>query len=111
MRNFENLNKGIGEVFRVLRPGGTFIVLEFSRPRNPVFKRLYFFYFTKMLPWLGKVVSKDKSAYAYLPESVRDFPDGENFLAILESAGFVKCRWLSQTMGIAAIYEAQKPEK
>ena len=111
VRNFENLKKGLDEIFRILRPGGTFIVLEFSRPKNPVFRKLYFFYFTKVLPWLGKVVSKDKSAYTYLPESVREFPDGEEFGAILGSVGFVKCRWSPQTLGIATIYEAQKPEK
>jgi demethylmenaquinone methyltransferase/2-methoxy-6-polyprenyl-1,4-benzoquinol methylase len=111
VRNFENLNRGLNEILRVLRPGGNFVVLEFSRPRNPVFKRLYFFYFTKMLPWLGRMVSKDKSAYSYLPESVKEFPDGEKFGALLDAAGFVNCRWIPQTFGIATIYEAQKPEK
>ncbi|MEE4286980.1 MAG: bifunctional demethylmenaquinone methyltransferase/2-methoxy-6-polyprenyl-1,4-benzoquinol methylase UbiE [Mariniphaga sp.] len=110
VRNFENLEKGLAEIYRVLRPGGAFIVLEFSLPKNKVFRNLYFFYFIKVLPWLGRLVSKDNRAYTYLPESVREFPDGADFVRILEKTGFVKSRWMSQTMGIAAIYESQKPK-
>lgn len=110
VRNFENLEKGLAEIFRVLRPGGVFVVLEFSLPKNKVFRSLYFFYFLKVLPWLGRLISKNSRAYTYLPESVREFPDGENFARILEKVGFEKCRWAPQTMGIATIYQAQKPE-
>lgn len=110
VRNFENLEQGLTEIFRVLRPGGVFVVLEFSLPKSKVFRRLYFFYFLKVLPWLGRLVSKDNRAYTYLPESVREFPDGEDFARILEKAGFEKCRWVPQTFGIATIYEAQKPK-
>ncbi|MGC9355927.1 MAG: ubiquinone/menaquinone biosynthesis methyltransferase, partial [Mariniphaga sp.] len=110
VRNFENLEKGLAEIFRVLRPGGVFVVLEFSVPKNKVFRSLYFFYFLKVLPWLGRLISKNSRAYTYLPESVREFPDGENFALILEKVGFEKCRWVPQTMGIATIYQAQKPE-
>lgn len=110
VRNFENLEKGLIEIFRVLRPGGVFVVLEFSLPKNKLFRRLYFFYFLKVLPWLGRLVSNDNQAYSYLPESVREFPDGENFARILEKVGFEQCRWVPQTMGIATIYEAQKPK-
>jgi demethylmenaquinone methyltransferase/2-methoxy-6-polyprenyl-1,4-benzoquinol methylase len=110
VRNFENLEKGLAEIFRVLRPGGVFVVLEFSLPKNKVFRSLYFFYFLKVLPWLGRLISKNSRAYTYLPESVREFPDGKNFARILEKAGFEKCRWVPQTMGIATIYQAQKPE-
>lgn len=110
VRNFENLEQGLAEIFRVLRPGGVFMVLEFSLPKSKVFRGLYFFYFLKVLPWLGQLVSKDNRAYTYLPESVREFPDGEDFARILEKAGFEKCRWVPQTFGIATIYEAQKPK-
>lgn len=110
VRNFENLEKGLSEIYRVLNPGGAFIVLEFSQPRNKFFRKLYFFYFNRVLPKLGSLVSKDNKAYTYLPESVREFPDGDDFTGILEKTGFENCRWLPQTMGIATIYEAQKPK-
>lgn len=110
VRNFENLEKGLSEIFRVLRPGGVFVVLEFSLPQNKLFRSLYFFYFLKVLPLLGRMVSKDNRAYTYLPESVREFPDGEDFSRVLEKVGFEKCRWVPQTFGIATIYEAQKPK-
>ncbi len=110
VRNFENLGKGLSEIFRVLRPGGAFIVLEFSKPRNVFIRKLYFFYFTRVMPLLGRLVSKDNRAYTYLPESVNEFPDGDDFTSFLKSAGFVKCSWVFQTMGIATIYEAQKPK-
>ena len=110
VRNFENLEKGLKEINRVLKPEGVFIVLEFSQPRKAPFKQLYFFYFDRILPLLGRAVSKDNRAYTYLPESVREFPDGDAFISVLEKTGFEKCRWLPQTFGIASIYEAQKPE-
>lgn len=110
VRNFENLEKGLSEIFRVLKPGGIFIVLEFSRPRKAFFKQLYFFYFKNILPMLGRLVSKDNSAYTYLPESVNEFPDGDSFVSILEKTGYQNCSWHPQTLGIASIYKTQKPE-
>ena len=110
VRNFENLNKGLAEIFRVLKPGGTFVVLEFSRPKKIPFKQMYNFYFAKILPVLGRVISKDKRAYNYLPESVNEFPDGDDFIAVLKQIGFVNFSYSPQTFGIATIYEAQKPE-
>lgn len=110
VRNFEILKKGLAEILRVLKPGGVFIVLEFSKPRRSPFKQLYYFYFKKILPLVGRLVSKDHRAYTYLPESVNEFPDGEDFTRILESVGFVNGKCFPQSFGIASIYEAQKPE-
>ena len=76
VRNFENLEKGLAEIRRVLKPGGVLVVLEFSRPKTFPFRQLYNFYFKAILPKLGRLISKDKSAYTYLPESVEAFPDG-----------------------------------
>lgn len=110
VRNFETLEKGLSEILRVLKPGGIFIVLEFSKPRKSPFKQLYYFYFRKIIPMLGKLISKDNSAYSYLPESVNKFPDGEDFIKILNTVGFINNRWHSQTFGIASIYQTEKPK-
>ncbi len=109
VRNFETLEKGLSEICRVLKPGGIFIVLEFSKPLKPPFKQLYYFYFKRILPLLGRLISNDKSAYTYLPESVNEFPDGNAFTGILEKVGFVNCKFFPQTFGIATIYQANKP--
>jgi demethylmenaquinone methyltransferase / 2-methoxy-6-polyprenyl-1,4-benzoquinol methylase len=111
VRNFENLETGLIEIKRVLKPGGVFYILEFSKPVRSPYKQIYQFYFTKILPLIGRMVSKDSNAYTYLPESVNEFPDGENFLTILAEVGFVECKCFVQTFGIASIYEAQKPKK
>lgn len=108
VRNFENLEKGLSEMNRVLRPGGRAIILEFSKPTVFPFKQLYNFYFRWILPKIGKVVSKDNAAYTYLPESVNEFPFGDNFLQILKKTGYknTKCRPL--TLGISSIYVGEK---
>ena len=110
VRNFENLTKGLAEILRVLKPGGVFYILEFSKPIKSPVKQIYKFYFTQILPLIGRVVSKDNSAYTYLPESVNEFPDGDRFLAILAEVGFINNRCFTQTFGIASIYEAFKSE-
>jgi demethylmenaquinone methyltransferase/2-methoxy-6-polyprenyl-1,4-benzoquinol methylase len=110
VRNFETLKTGLSEIKRVLKPGGVFFVLEFSKPEKSPYKNLYQFYFTKILPFIGKMVSKDSNAYTYLPESVNEFPDGEKFLTILADVGFVKNKYFLQTFGVATIYEAHKSE-
>lgn len=110
VRNFENLKKGLTEINRVLKPGGVFYVLEFSKPVKSPYKQIYQFYFTKILPFIGRIISKNSSAYTYLPESVNEFPDGELFLTILAEVGFVKNKCFQQTFGIASIYEAYKKE-
>ncbi len=108
VRNFENLEKGLSEMNRVLRPGGKAVILEFSKPTVFPFKQLYNFYFRWILPKIGKVVSKDNAAYTYLPESVKSFPYGNDFLEILKKTGYknTKCRPL--TLGISSIYVGEK---
>ncbi|MCX6182041.1 MAG: bifunctional demethylmenaquinone methyltransferase/2-methoxy-6-polyprenyl-1,4-benzoquinol methylase UbiE [Bacteroidetes bacterium] len=108
VRNFENLKKGLSEMNRVLKPGGKVAVLEFSKPIGFPVKQLYNFYFKRITPMIGKLVSKDASAYTYLPESVQAFPDGEDFTAILKEVGFQNASIHSLTFGIATIYIAQK---
>jgi demethylmenaquinone methyltransferase / 2-methoxy-6-polyprenyl-1,4-benzoquinol methylase len=108
VRNFENLEKGLREIYRVLKPGGKLVVLEFSRPRAFPMKQLYNFYFKTILPRVGSVVSKDKSAYTYLPESVEAFPDGANFIRILETIGYKQTQCKELTFGISSIYSGTK---
>ncbi len=109
VRNFENLGKGLTDMARVLKPGGKMVVLEFSKPNRFPIKQLYLFYFKRILPFLGGVISKDRDAYTYLPESVLNFPDGEKFDAELIQAGMRPIKRFKQTLGIATIYFAEKP--
>ncbi len=108
VRNFENLEKGLIDMFRVLKPGGKALVLEFSKPRSFPMKQLYNFYFKNILPVLGKMFSKDNTAYTYLPESVNAFPDGEDFLKVFENSGFKKTKCIPLTFGISSIYIGEK---
>lgn len=108
VRNFENLEKGLTEMARVMRPGGRLAILEFSKPKSFPFKNIYNFYFNNILPTMGKRVSKDETAYTYLPESVKAFPDGEDFLKILQKCGFNACQATPLTMGITTLYTATK---
>jgi demethylmenaquinone methyltransferase/2-methoxy-6-polyprenyl-1,4-benzoquinol methylase len=108
VRNFENLEKGLQEICRVMRPGAMLVVLEFSKPRSFPFKQLYNFYFKFILPKIGRMVSKDKAAYTYLPESVEAFPDGADFEKILVKVGFKNTTCVSLTLGISSIYTARK---
>jgi len=108
VRNFENLEKGLSEMFRVLSPNGKVIILEFSKPKKFPVKQFYFFYFKYILPKIGRLISKDKTAYTYLPDSVNVFPDGEKFTSILEKVGFKETNIISCTFGIASIYVGTK---
>ena len=108
VRNFENLLKGLSDMNRVLKPGGACMVVEFSKPRNYFFKQAYWFYSTKILPLIGKLISKDSSAYTYLPESVKAFPDGEDFLKVFREAGFKETRAVPLTFGICSVYIGKK---
>jgi demethylmenaquinone methyltransferase / 2-methoxy-6-polyprenyl-1,4-benzoquinol methylase len=108
VRNFENVQMGLNEIYRVLAPAGMVVVLEFSRPQNFLIRIVYDFYFLKIVPFLGKIFSKDNRAYNYLPESVAAFPSGISFLQYLEKAGFAECKCKSLTFGIASIYSGRK---
>jgi len=108
VRNFEDLSKGLTDMCRVTKEDGTCVVIELSTPKKFPMKQLYGFYSSKILPTIGKLISKDNAAYSYLPESVKAFPDGEGFLSIFRAAGFknVYCRAL--TFGICSIYVGKK---
>jgi demethylmenaquinone methyltransferase/2-methoxy-6-polyprenyl-1,4-benzoquinol methylase len=108
VRNFENLEQGLRDMRRVLEPGGTLAVLEFSQPTAWPLRSLYLFYFKNILPRIGRMVSKDASAYTYLPNSVQAFPYGEAFAAKLREAGFQSVRVRPLSFGIASLYLAIK---
>ncbi len=108
IRNFENLEKGLSEILRVLKPNGIFVILETSVPTKFPFKQGYRFYMKTFMPIMGKVFSKDKKAYEYLSESAKNFPYGEKLNAILQKVGFKGVKHNPQTMGVATIYSASK---
>jgi demethylmenaquinone methyltransferase/2-methoxy-6-polyprenyl-1,4-benzoquinol methylase len=107
VRNYENLEKGLTNMFRVLKPGGKLVVLEFSKPTG-FFRHIYNFYFKYITPTVGKIFSKDNAAYTYLPESVAAFPDGQQFVSILGGLGYENASFEPLTLGIATIYCATK---
>jgi demethylmenaquinone methyltransferase/2-methoxy-6-polyprenyl-1,4-benzoquinol methylase len=108
VRNFENLEKGLADMRRVLKEGGRVVVLEFSKPRSFPFKQLYNFYFNFILPKVGKMISKDPAAYTYLPESVQAFPDGDDFVSIMNKLGYKNTSCTPLTFGISSLYTATK---
>lgn len=108
VRNFENLEKGLSDMYRVLKPGGKTVIVEFSQPEKFPMKQGYNFYFKYILPQIGKLVSKDNEAYTYLPESVQAFPYGKEFVSILEKVGFKNTTCTSLTFGISSIYIGEK---
>jgi demethylmenaquinone methyltransferase/2-methoxy-6-polyprenyl-1,4-benzoquinol methylase len=108
VRNFENLEKGLADIQRVLRPGGKAVVLEFSKPRVFPVKQLYNFYFNYVTPGIGKLFSKDSRAYTYLPESVAAFPDGADFVALMDKVGFKNTKQRPLAFGICSIYTGVK---
>ncbi len=108
VRNFSDPLKGLSEMARILKPQGVIMVLEFSKPSNTPFKQLYNFYFLRILPLIGRIFSKNKYAYTYLPESVMGFPENEQFIALLGEAGFRSVKQKKLTGGVASIYTGLK---
>ena len=108
VRNSQDLKKGLSEMYRVLSPGGQIVVLEFSRPKKFPIKQAFNLYFKNILPFIGKIKSKDDKAYKYLYESVQVFPDYNRFTDILDQIGFKESKWSSLSFGICTIYSATK---
>ena len=108
VRNFENLEKGLSEMYRVLNNGGQLMILEFSKPRSTLFSGLYKFYMQMVAPQFAQLFSTDKEAYQYLNKSSVAFPEREEFLKILKSVGFKNTSYKALTMGICCIYRAEK---
>lgn len=108
VRNFTDPLKGLSEIQRVLKKGGLIMILEFSKPSYSPFKQFYYFYFLKILPVIGKLFSKSNYAYRYLPESVMQFPNNEQFIDLIEKAGFKSVKQKKLTGGVVSIYTGQK---
>lgn len=108
VRNFEDLEKGLSDMLRVLKPGGKAVVLEFSKPKIFPVKQAYNFYFKYVTPILGRIFSNDNRAYTYLPESVASFPDGGNFISLMQKVGFRNTKHRPLTFGICSIYTGIK---
>jgi len=108
VRNFENLEQGLREINRVLKPGGTFVILEISEPHRFPWKQFFSIYFHFVLPAIGRLISKDSRAYSYLPESVSAFPSGIEFTEKMEKSGFKNCHWKPLTFGTCAMYTGLK---
>lgn len=108
IRNFESLEKGLSEILRVLKPGGIFVILETSVPEKFPFKQGYHLYTGYIMPFIGRLFSKDKSAYSYLSESAHHFPFGQALNNILQKTGFKEVKHMPQTFGVATIYSASK---
>ena len=108
VRNFQNLEKGLKEILRVLRPGGKLVVLEFSRPSLPGVQQLYNLYMNIVTPGVGRIFSKSRTAYQYLNDSVQKFPEGKDFVTIMEKTGFKNTSFQRLSLGICTIYMGEK---
>lgn len=110
LRNVSDLDAALRQLAGVLRPGGKLVVLEFAVPRFPPLRALYLFYFLRLLPWIGRLISSRGSAYTYLPESVLQFPQRQGFLDRMAAAGFTDLAWEDLTGGIVCLYSGRLPE-
>lgn len=110
IRNFSDAQKSLIDIHRVLKNNGRLMVMEFSIPKNFIFRQIYFFYFRHILPFIGNLVSKHGDAYTYLNKTVEDFPYGEDFLKLMKNAGFKQCKCIPLTFGIASLYIGDKIE-
>ncbi|NRA11176.1 MAG: bifunctional demethylmenaquinone methyltransferase/2-methoxy-6-polyprenyl-1,4-benzoquinol methylase UbiE [Crocinitomicaceae bacterium] len=108
VRNYENLEQGLSDMLRVLKPGGKAVILEFSKPKKFPIKQFFGFYSKRLIPFIGKMISKDKRAYAYLPESVEAFPEGQTFKDIMSKTGYNNVESILVSGGIATIYSGTK---
>ena len=108
VRNFQDLSKGLSELLRVLRPGGIGVILEFSKPTNPLLDKIYDAYSFKLLPKIGELVAKDGDSYQYLAESIRMHPDQSTLKGMMEEAGFERCQVNNLTGGIVAVHTGYK---
>jgi len=108
VRNFENLEKGLNEIKRILRPNGKLVILEFTKPTLPIIKHLYNFYLNIVTPTLGKLISKNKNAYQYLNDSVQKFPEREVFINVLKEIGYKNATCKTLSLGICSIYCGEK---
>ena len=109
VRNFEHLDRGYAEMFRILKPGGLLCVVELSTPVNPFVRPFYKLYTKIIIPALGRIVSKDRRAYSYLPESIAAVPQGDVMLSLIRDAGFTETRFRRLTFGVCTIYTARRP--
>lgn len=108
LRNVADLDAALAELARILRPGGRLVVLEFALPHSPTLRSLYLFYFRRLLPWIGGLISPRGSAYRYLPASVLDFPQREGFLARMRRIGLVDVTWQDLSAGIVCLYSGRR---
>ncbi len=108
LRNFSDLKTGLKEMLRVVRPGGKVVILEFTNPENPVFRWIYYSYFRYILPFIGGLISGNRAAYQYLPDSVLDFPSSKSLKIFMEECGMVKVRYRFLTFGVTALHVGEK---